>query len=340
MSREELSRRDFHRLASMLILGAVLTACTPEGQAQETRPAATQTIEDYDPSEEITIDAGVETELASATPTASATVENTPTMTATATPENTATPEFTATPEEMTQAEIRAEILAAGVNLDDLANSKDEWTSSHKAIDSIQDSIDNLNFGKENAGYVTTVVIGLETVENLEEIDQALTTDGGWKLTSFAKLAYKQANGDWQIIKVPLSAYHVENDLVWMKDVGARSAPYFMEREKIIKPDENGVLKIQLTRIWEISSEMSNYHYGTGSFIKLDTGWVENPEYANHSDALLGEPPRYSEQELIEFRKTGDPSIFGYKDRDGYYIFWPIVTFHANLSDLSSYDHE
>ena len=44
MSREELSRRDFHRLASMLILGAVLAACTPEGQAQETKPAVTQQL--------------------------------------------------------------------------------------------------------------------------------------------------------------------------------------------------------------------------------------------------------------------------------------------------------
>ncbi len=82
-------------------------------------PAITQTII---PSE---------TQVVSPTPEASATPENTPTATATATPENTPTPEFTATPEAMTQAEIRAEILAAGVNLDDLANSRDEWTSSH-----------------------------------------------------------------------------------------------------------------------------------------------------------------------------------------------------------------
>jgi hypothetical protein len=169
------------------LLSLVLAACVPTGTSQETQPAGIQTSE---------------TEGASPAPEASATPEHTPTVTATATPEQTATHKFTATPKAMTQAEIRA----AGVNLDDLANSADEWTSSHKSIETIQNYNDNLNFGRETEGSVTTVVIGLEAVENLEELEQALQTDGGWKLTTFAKLAYKDVNGDWQIIKVPLNA--------------------------------------------------------------------------------------------------------------------------------------
>jgi len=327
MSREELSRREFKPLATMLILGAVLAACTPEGQAQETKPAVTQTIDDLDSIPAVTSTAEI---LKTSTP------ENTPTTTATATPENTATPEFTATPEEMTQEQIRAEILAAGVNLDDLANSKDEWTSSHKAIETIQNSIDN-NFGRETEGFITTVVIGLEAVENLEELEQAITTDTGWKLTTFAKLAYKDVNSDWQIIKVPLNAYNAENDLLWIKNVGNRSAPNFIEG--VVQPDENGDLIIPLVRTWISLSSGQGYHSGVGSFIKLFTAWPEDPKYANN-DCVLGDPPRYSEEQLIEFRQTGDPSFFGYQDSDGYYILWPLVTFNANLSKLSSYDHE
>jgi hypothetical protein len=342
MPRKEMSRTDWYPIVMTLIFSAVLVACTPEGQAQETRPAVTQTIEGLEPSEEITIDAGVETEVqaftptASQTPEASATPENTPTVTATATPEN------TAIPEALSQAEIRAEILAAGINLDDLANSENEWARNHLAIDTIQNYIDSLNFGHESESFVTTVVIGLEAVENLEELNQAIETDGGWILTSFAKLAYKDIDGNWQIIKVPLNAYNPENNLFWIKNVDNRNAPLFMDGEEMMKLDEKNNLIHPIIRTWIALSDGAKYHSGPGSFIKLFTGWIENPRYANN-DAVLGDYrdlPRYSEQDLIEFRKTGDPSIFGYQDRDGYYIWWPLVTFNADLSELSSYNQE
>ena len=321
-----MTRVEFIRFIRLGFLGLILAACAPIATAQETRPAITQTI------------VASETEGVSPTPEASVTPENTPTATATAKPENTATPEFTATPEAMTQKEIRAEILAAGVNLDDLTNSKDEWTSSHNSIETIQNYIDNLNFGRETEGSITTVVIGLEGVENLEELDQALLTDGGWKLTSYAKLAYKDVNGDWQIIKVPLSAYDLEDQLIWPKDVSTRGQ-FYLDANKHVFIDNNGNFDASFLNYWTGSSIANDYHWGTGSFIRLNTSWVEDPEYANN-DGVLGDSPRYSEEQLIEFRKTGDPSIFGYQDGDGYYIFWPIVTFNADLSELASYNHD
>ncbi len=340
----QMKAKVYKALGLATVAALMLTSCVPEGQAQETRPAATQTIEGLDVPGE-SEEAIIETITATSTPEATATPKNTPTSTATATPENTptvtatATPETTATPEEMTQAEIRAEILAAGVNLDDLASSTDEWTSSHKAIETIQNYIDNLNFGRETEGSVTTVVIDLEAVENLAELDQALLTDAGWKLTTFAKLAYKDVNGDWQIIKVPLNAYHPEDDLFWIKNVETRSGPHIVDGEKMIKPDENGVFKIPFVNTWIANSDLAKYHSGTGSFIRLFTGWVEDPAYAGN-DCILGDPPRYSQEQLIEFRKTGDPSVFGYQDSDGYYIYWPLVTFNADLSALSAYNHD
>ena len=341
----QMKAKVYKALGFATMAALMLTSCVPEGQAQETRPAATQTIEDYQPSAEVTNDTEIATELASATPEvnqtleATAAPENTPTIVATATPEQTATPEATATPEEMTQAEIRAEILAAGVNLDDLANSADEWTRSHMAIETIQNYIDNLNFGRETEGSVTTVVIGLEGLENLKDLDQTFQTDGGWKLITFAKLAYKDVNNNWQIIKVPLNAYHPEDDLVWIKNVSTHSGSFFMDGEVFLTTDDNGAFKPPLIRTWVALSSGQRYHSGVGSFIRLFTGWVENPRYANN-DCVLGDPPRYSQEQLIEFRKTGDPSVFGYQDSDGYYIYWPLVTFNADLSALSAYNHD
>lgn len=318
------------RLGTLVIFSAVLAACVPIITAQETRPAITQT--GY---------SGVETDPATASPEPSATLENTstPEKTATnmATPEASPTPEMTATPEALTQAQIRAEILAAGVNLDDLASSKDEWTSSHVALDTIQDSIDNLNFGRESEGSVTTVVIGLESVKNLKELEQALLTDGGFKLTSFAKLAYKSVDGNWQIIKVPLTAYDVENNVFWIKDISTRSGSSFASYENVTILGEDNNFYSPLINYWTAASKSRNYHWSTGSFIKLFTGWPENPRWANN-DAALGDPPRYTEEQLTAFRLTGDPSIFGYQDADGYYIWWPIITFNADLSAEANYD--
>jgi len=88
MFTKETRKREFFRIAAIVILSAVLTACTPEGIAQETRPAVTQTIEDLDLNGTIELEEGVEIVVETATP------ENTSTPEATRTPEQTATPKL------------------------------------------------------------------------------------------------------------------------------------------------------------------------------------------------------------------------------------------------------
>ncbi len=331
----ELKNPFYKIVAPVIVALMLLTSCAPGG-ILEINPTLTQATE---------IPAVIIEPTISPTPEASNTPENTATSTATippthtATPEASPTPKFTATPKALTQSQIRAEILAAGVNLDDLASSKDEWTSSHVALDTIQNSIDHLNFGSESENFVTTVVIGLESVKNLKELEQALLTDGGFKLTSFAKLAYKSVDGNWQIIKVPLTAYDVENNVFWIKDISTRSGSSFDSYENVTILGEDNNFYSPLINYWTSASKSRNYHWGTGSFIKLFTGWPENPRWANN-DAALGDPPRYTEEQLTAFRLTGDPSIFGYQDADGYYIWWPIVTFNADLSELKNYNHD
>ena len=324
-------------LRMMIIL--LINACMPDSPAvdQAAGPIAMDTAEG--------VNVTITPTKAVAVSTASATHNNiqepidqdkTRVASFTETPIATPTPEFTSTPEAMTQERIRAEILAAGVNFDDLASSKDKWTRSHVALETIQNYIDNHNFGRETEGAVTTVVIGLEGVQNLDQLDQALLTDGGWKLTSYAKLAYKSVDGNWKIVKVPLSAYHLENELIWPKSVSVGGQNY-LDANHHIYLDNNGNFDASFLNYWSASSIGNNYHWGTGSFIKLFTAWPENPKYANN-DCVLGNPPRYSEEQLIEFRKTGDPSIFGYQDHDGYYILWPLVTFNAGISALTNYN--
>jgi len=50
------------------------------------------------------------------------------------------------------------------------------------------------------------VVLEIEQLKNLEEFDEAFTTDSGWKLMAWAKVAYKDAAGDWVISNLPLLA--------------------------------------------------------------------------------------------------------------------------------------
>jgi len=84
MPRKEISKREFARIATNVIFGAVLAACTPEGRAQETRPAVTQTVD---------------------SPVSTLTNEElreliTKPMTPTPTKQNTATPEASPTPQQ------------------------------------------------------------------------------------------------------------------------------------------------------------------------------------------------------------------------------------------------
>jgi hypothetical protein len=98
-----------HKIIHSLLIAAFivtsLTACTPEGQAQETKPALTQTIEGLaavDPNGEVVLEEGVEIVVESATPDkiqAAIDQDKTRQASFTATPEATSTPEATPTPQ-------------------------------------------------------------------------------------------------------------------------------------------------------------------------------------------------------------------------------------------------
>ena len=112
-----------------------------------------------------------------------------------------------------------------------------------------------------------------------------------------------------------------------------------IEGDLHIQPDGKGGFIIPFINTWTGKNQDKN-HYDNGSFFQIFTAWVKNPQYAENDCGSLGDPPRYTEEQLIEFRKTGDPSIFGYQDRDGYYFLWPILTYNNDMSDLDFYNHD
>jgi len=70
---------------------------------------------------------------------------------------------------------------------------------------------------------VTTVVICLEeAIKNPQELEQAIPTDGGWKLMAFVKVAFKDVAGHWQIAKIPVVAFHEETEMIWFKTPSVR----------------------------------------------------------------------------------------------------------------------
>ena len=46
----------------------------------------------------------------------------------------------------------------------------------------------------------------------------------------------------------------------------------------------------------------------------------------------MGEVPRFSEEEMLEFWLTGDPSLFDYQLPDGTYVIWPFIDYIASIS--------
>ena len=295
-----------HSLLTLIILLTLLTACAPTGTTTP-EPAA------------------VDTATAEFTETVTFTV--TATSTFTATPST--TPTATLSPEEAAAADqeaIRAEILSYGINLDDLANSDNEYIRNHPSVESFQEELDN-NFKEGEAGTELMVMLELEQLHSEAEYKRSVTTDGGWKFIVWAKVAYKDASGNWQIANMPLMAYHEETETLWFK-YAQPTEPWFWEDWKL--QDVIGPLKTEDDGSWgttfvkEQIYENDNYRLETGDLFRLNTSYPDPNSNLNAGE--VGETPRYSQEELEYFQQTGDASIFEYQTLDGTYIIWPFVT--------------
>jgi len=328
-------KKDLYKfLTPLVIAGLWLTSCVPEVSIIDTKPKITLAVENPTPNDtkEITLEPGEEIEVASATPVITTIPENTATSTAINTPEATATPELSE------QDKIRAEFLAAGIDPDDLANSSNEWVSGLSNIESLQNDFEN-SFGTEKEGFETVIVLSLEEVDGLQELNNAVKTDGGWQMLLLTKVGWKMANGDLALAYLPLVMYHSQEEKIWFK-LPEVSTPAILQG----KVSHNAVNNFTNTEDrWDIQQQETHeelgYYLGPGTFMELFTGYPELDNSTNDCmvEWLSGGLPTYSENDLIEFRQTGDPEIFNYYQKNGLPVLWPIVTFQASLNKLEYY---
>ena len=318
MSNKPNPSQIHYSFLTVLILLTLLTACAPTGTATpEAAVVNTATVE-FTKAVTVTI-----------TATATPTITTAPSL----------TPTVTLSPEEAAAADqeaIRAEVLSYGINLDDLANSENEYVRNYPELALIQQEIDG-PFNSEEPGWEMMVVLDIEQLKSVEEYEQAVTTDGGWKFMVWAKVAYKKADGNWAIVNLPLEAYNTETEVRWKKYT-ENSEPWISSNtwsaESLVNSlIENGTAGIDYMR--GLFERYGGYYLDTGTIFSL---YTEYPDPESHLNAgEVGEIPRYSPEELDIFRRTGDASIFGYQALDGTPFIWPFVAYR---SDISYIDHQ
>jgi hypothetical protein len=300
-----------HLILTNVILLTLLAACAPTGTATP-------------------VPAVVDPATAEFTETATVTVTATPAPTFTATPS--LTPTATLSPEEAAAAEqeaIRAEVLSYGINLDDLANSDNEYIRNHPSVESFQEELDN-DFGENTPNWEMMVVLEIEQLKNVEEFEEAFTTDSGWKFMAWAKVAYKDTAGNWVISNLPLLAYNEDRQEMWFKS-SQNAGPYVVPdityeaaTRSFSYSDEQAIIHLQ-----ESHKMVGNYYLDTGAVFRLLTEYPDPTVHLNTGE--VGEVPRFPEAELEQFRLTGDPSVFEYQAADGTYFIWPFVHYSSDI---------
>ena len=297
---------------AMIAIMTLLVACAPNETAK---------------MEPATADMATTATTLSSTETATVTITTAPTFTATpsTTPTATLSPEEAA---ETAQAAIRAEVLSYGINLDDLARSENEYIRNHPGItDTFQEDLDS-SFGKSGSGSATMIVLEVEQLQSVGEYEQAFITDGGWKFRAWTKVAYKNAAGDWAIANLPLDAYNENTQELWRK-MPQNTGPLIYKGityEGVTLSFHKGKTGI-IDWFQEAFQDFDNFYLNTGAIFRLNVAYPD-PEVKLNSGEV-GEAPRFSEEEMAEFRQTGDPSLFDYQLPDGTYVIWPFVNYDA-----------
>jgi hypothetical protein len=308
MAGKEFGRREFLKLGTTVILGAVLAACTPEGQAQETRPAITQTIDGLDvpgESEEAIVE--TITNTATDTPELTTTPENTPTPEATSTPEATATPEAS----EMHEYAIRR-AKEVGIDLENLDNSNNLWLTEIQGLESLQEAFET-SFSDDRI-FKTMIVVGLDSLNSQARYDQAPTTTDNKKIMSWIEAVYKDTNGQYQMVLLPTHIWYLEKELMWNKSAIFGRPQYATDINSkhmfnhLINnfPHYNPDYRFAAACVGNQATQ--NYYIGPGAFISFDSDYPTST--AGGAGTL--EEPNFSEEQMLDFQNTGNAEFFPY----------------------------
>ena len=301
MPRRKTSRRGIIRLASILIFGAVLAACTPDGQAQETQPVITQTI------------IASETNVPSVTPEISTTPEYSATL------ENTPTAEQTATPEKSEAKNMHEYCIQrakeVGIDLENFANSNNLWFTEHPDLENLLESFDN-NFSDDQV-FKTKIVLGLDSLNSQDRYNRAPTTAANKKIMRWLEAVYKNAEGQYQMVLLPTNIWDIDNQIMWNKSAGFGGPQYLTDVNSkhmfnatisdYSSPDLNPDLNCENSFIGNLAKQ--NYYIGPGAFISFDSDYPVD-ETAGGAGTL--ELPNFSEEQMLDFQKTGETGFFPY----------------------------
>ena len=303
-----------HSILTLITLLTLLAACAPTGTATpEAAVVNTATVE-FTKAVTVTI-----------TATATPTITTAPSLT----PTTTLSPEEAAAAE---QAAIRAEVLSYGINLNDLANSDNEYIRNHPSVESFQEELDN-NFGESDPASEMMVVLEIEQLKNVEEFEEAFTTDSGWKFMAWAKVVYKDNVGNWIIANLPLEAYRETTNELWRK--AAENAGPLIYSNAEYEAVTTSLSQSETAKIKNRQENFriaGNYYLDSGAVFRLLTEYPDPSVHLNSGE--VGEIPRFTEAELEQFRLTGDPSIFEYQAADGTYFIWPFVHYSSDICQI------
>jgi len=331
MARKETSRRDSKTLSAILILGAVLASCSPEVRAQENQPDVSQVAPD---SSDI---------IESATPQFTPTVEATPTQEVTATPEIIAMPEF----ENMHDYCIyRAKQV--GIDLENLDNSNNLWLTRHPYRENLQNNFES-NFQNSN-NNVFLIVVGAGNTNGRAEYDNMVITSGGHKVILWAEAVMVRADGQAQMVLLPITIENTQNGALWRKYPWTTRPTW--EGEFISEGYKNIIVNMidqhadpESFVAWRSLASTAHFILSVmpGTIINLAPEYPStrvHPELYNN-DGMIEEPD-FDQAAWSRFINTGDPSGLSYwTEVDGFELpfVFPYLTWHSE-NNLKNYGNE
>jgi hypothetical protein len=320
-------------LMMWFLLAGTVVGCTPTRTAVTTTATATAlpTATTVTPT---STPQPTATQTATPQPTPAATLP--PTSTSTATPEPTPTEVVVLTRDQI----ARAAAEAVGINLDDLASSENGLRNVPQiSSGSVQELLEN-PFNRERESLVFLFVVGLESIESTSEINRAFTADGGWQFLTYARAVYKKADGSWELVKIPLSAYNQETNKLWRlpeypggDGLSSASKAFFDD----LFSQYDTFIDYQI----DLCSRVGLF-LGEGTLLIL-TDVNPTARYGNDlytyagNGGLVSAPARFNEEQWRDWWRTGNAEVFGYQDDEGNPIMWPWAKMDPTYSKIEYY---